>query len=232
MSATILLIEDDPSLSALVCDYLALSGYACITAMDGTAGLELALAGNFDLMILDIMLPGVDGFEICRRFRENSDIPLLLLSARREDIDKIRGLGLGADDYITKPFSPGELMARVKAHLTRYQKLTGTESVKKNPLVSIRGLNLDATAKTVSIAGRMVDLTPKEFDLLQLLMTNPNKVFSKEELFDRIWGEDRHGDISTVTVHVRKIREKIEEKPSEPRYLETVWGMGYRIRIA
>lgn len=232
MSATILLIEDNPSLSALVCDYLALSGYACITAMDGTVGLELALAGNFDLMILDIMLPGIDGFEICRRFRESSDIPLLLLSARREDIDKIRGLGLGADDYITKPFSPGELMARVKAHLARYQRLTGTESAKKNPLVSIRGLSLDAAAKTVSITGRMVDLTPKEFDLLQLLMTNPNKVFSKEELFDRIWGEDRHGDISTVTVHVRKIREKIEEKPSEPRYLETVWGMGYRIRIA
>ncbi|MBU0955694.1 MAG: response regulator transcription factor [Spirochaetes bacterium] len=232
MSATILLIEDNPSLSALVCDYLTLSGYACITAMDGTAGLELALAGNFDLMILDIMLPGIDGFEICRRFRESSDIPLLLLSARREDIDKIRGLGLGADDYITKPFSPGELMARVKAHLARYQRLTGTESGKKNPLVSIRGLSLDAVAKTVAIAGRMVDLTPKEFDLLQLLMTNPNKVFSKEELFDRIWGEDRHGDISTVTVHVRKIREKIEEKPSEPRYLETVWGMGYRIRIA
>ncbi|OHD17853.1 MAG: DNA-binding response regulator [Spirochaetes bacterium GWB1_59_5] len=231
MSATILLVEDDPSLSALICDYLAIAGCQLDTAADGLQGLEKALAGSFDLMILDIMLPGMDGFEISRRFRAVSDKPLIILSARREDIDKIRGLGLGADDYMTKPFSPSELVARVKAHLSRYERLTGGRAEALVRSIEIRSLSLDPEARKVRVSGREVDLAPKEFELLRLLMRNPDKVFSKEEIFDRIWGEDRYGDLSTVTVHVRKIREKIESNPSEPDYLETVWGMGYRVRV-
>jgi len=216
-------VEDDPSLSALVCDYLAIAGCQVDTAADGILGLEKALVGAFDLMILDIMLPGLDGFEISRRFRAVSDKPLLILSARREDIDKIRGLGLGADDYMTKPFSPGEL--------ARYERLTGGRADALVRSIEIRSLSLDPEARKVRVSGREVDLAPKEFELLRLLMRNPDKVFSKEEIFDRIWGEDRYGDLSTVTVHVRKIREKIEVNPSEPEYLETVWGMGYRVRV-
>lgn len=231
MSTTVLLVEDDPSLSALVCDYLVIAGCQVDTATDGLQGLEKALAGAFDLMILDIMLPGIDGFEISRRFRAVSDKPLIILSARREDIDKIRGLGLGADDYMTKPFSPGELVARVKAHLARYERLTGSRADALVRSIEIRSLSLDPEARKVRVSGREVDLAPKEFELLRLLMRNPDKVFSKEEIFDRIWGEDHYGDLSTVTVHVRKIREKIEANPSEPDYLETVWGMGYRVRV-
>jgi DNA-binding response OmpR family regulator len=233
MSGRILLIEDDPSLSALVCDYLALSGFGFRVADDGTAGLELALALDYDLLILDLMLPGIDGFEICRRVREKSDLPVLILSARREDIDKIRGLGLGADDYVTKPFSPSELMARVKAHLSRYARLTGAvDGGPRGRSVEIRGLSLDPVSKQVFSSGRSVELTPREFELLRLLMGHPDRVFSKDEIFKRVWGEDRYGDASTVTVHIRKIREKIEEDPSDPRYIETVWGMGYRIRVS
>jgi DNA-binding response OmpR family regulator len=231
VSNTVLLVEDDPSLSALVCDYLDIAGFQVDTATDGLRGLEKALAGAFDLMILDIMLPGLDGFEICRRFRAGSDKPLLILSARREDIDKIRGLGLGADDYMTKPFSPGELVARVKAHMARYERLTGGRADDLVRSIEIRSLSLDPEARKVRVSGKEVDLAPKEFELLRLLMRNPDKVFSKEEIFDRIWGEDHYGDLSTVTVHVRKIREKIEANPSEPDYLETVWGMGYRVRV-
>jgi len=227
----VLLVEDDPSLSSLVCDYLAIAGFSVDTASDGNTGLEKALAGNFDLVILDIMLPGLDGFEICRRFRAVSDKPLVILSARREDIDKIRGLGLGADDYMTKPFSPGELVARVKSHLARYERLTGGKTGAIARSIEIRGLSLDPETRKVRVLGKHVDLTPKEFELLRLLMSNPDKVFSKEDIFDRIWGEERFGDVSTVTVHVRKIREKIELNPSEPGYLETVWGMGYRVRV-
>jgi DNA-binding response OmpR family regulator len=228
---TVLIVEDDPSLSALVCDYLAIAGFKADTAIDGNSGLEKALDGNFDLVILDIMLPGLDGFEICRRFRAVSDKPLIILSARREDIDKIRGLGLGADDYMTKPFSPGELVARVKAHVATYERLTGGKPGGMARSIEIRGLSLDPESRKVRVLGKAVDLTPKEFELLRLLMSNPDKVFSKEDIFDRIWGEDRYGDVSTVTVHVRKIREKIEMNPSEPGYLETVWGMGYRVRV-
>jgi DNA-binding response OmpR family regulator len=232
MNERILLVEDDASLSALVCDYLALSGFSHRTASDGKEGLELALGLEYDMLILDVMLPGMDGFEICRRLREKSDLPVLFLSARREDIDKIRGLGLGADDYMTKPFSPSELVARVKAHLSRYSRLKGGEESHSRRGIEIRGLFLDPVSKQVKAAGREIELTAIEFELLRLLMANPNRVFSKEELFDRVWGEGRFGDTSTVTVHIRKIREKIESDPSNPRYLETVWGMGYRIRVS
>jgi DNA-binding response OmpR family regulator len=231
VSGRILLIEDDPSLRALVCDYLSISGFSFRTSGDGNEGLALALGLDYELLILDIMLPGLDGFEICRRLREKSDLPVLILSARGEDIDKIRGLGLGADDYVTKPFSPGELIARVKAHLARYARLKGLSGGERSRGIEIRGLSLDPVSKRVSASGRPVELTAKEFELLHLLMANPDRVYSKEELFDRIWGAERFGDQSTVTVHIRKLREKIEANPSEPRYVETVWGMGYRIRV-
>jgi DNA-binding response OmpR family regulator len=177
------------------------------------------------------MMPGMNGFDICREIRRQSDIPVLLVSARKEDIDKIRGLGLGADDYITKPFSPGELVARVKAHLRRYKSLTSeNKSVRENQ-ITIRQLILDIDCRRAYIKKREVILTSKEFEILHLFMRHPGRVFSKEEIFDRIWGEDILGDITTVTVHVRKIREKIEKNPSNPVYLETIWGMGYRLRI-
>jgi DNA-binding response OmpR family regulator len=236
VSGRVLLVEDDRSLAELVGDYLSLAGFACETCADGTAGLELALRGEWDLLVLDLMLPGLDGFEICRRVREASDKPILILSARREDIDKIRGLGLGADDYVTKPFSPSELTARVKAHLARYRRLSAGRTEdgadERSRGLAIRGLYLDPDAKSVKVHDREVELTAKEFELLHLLMRNPDRVFSREDIFSRIWGEDRFGDSSTVTVHVRKIREKIEADPSDPRYLETVWGMGYRIRVS
>ncbi|MFA6508270.1 MAG: response regulator transcription factor [Treponemataceae bacterium] len=230
MSERILVVEDDKSLSILIKDYLELSNYEVITAADGTEGLRLAIEGDFDLLLLDLMLPGKTGFEICREFREKSDKPVLILSARSEDIDKIRALGLGADDYVTKPFSPGELVARVKAHLGRYRRLTGTLAAKQEKGIEIRGLRLEPDTKRVFAREAEIDLTATEFDLLRLLMENPGRVFSREEIFSRIRGAESFGDTSMVSVHVRRIREKIERDPSEPDFLETVWGMGYRIR--
>ncbi|UUZ95619.1 response regulator transcription factor [Paenibacillus sp. P25] len=172
----------------------------------------------------------MDGFEICRRIRSEKDIPILMVSAKKEDIDKIRGLGLGADDYIIKPFSPGELVARVKAHLSRYERLLGHREV-KNEEIRIRGLQIDKGARRVFVNGKEVAFTTKEFDLLTFLATNPNRVFSKDHLFEQIWGMDSMGDISTVTVHIRKLREKIELDPSKPQYIDTIWGAGYRFML-
>lgn len=230
MSERILVVEDDLSLSILIKDYLELSNYEVITAADGTTGLRLAEEGDFDLLLLDLMLPGKSGFEICREFREKSDKPVLIVSARSEDIDKIRALGLGADDYVTKPFSPGELVARVKAHLGRFRRLTGTASATREKSIEIRGLRLEPEAKRVFARETEIDLTATEFELLRLLMENPGRVFSREEIFARIRGAESFGDTGMVSVHVRRLREKIERDPSEPDLLETVWGMGYRIK--
>jgi DNA-binding response OmpR family regulator len=231
VSDHILIVEDDDSISALIGDYLSLSGFTFRIAKDGEAGLSAALDTGIDLVILDLMLPGMNGFEVLANIREKSELPVLILSARREDIDKIRGLGLGADDYMTKPFSPGELIARVKAHLARHRRLTGQGGRSRSRVIELRGLELDVDARQVRVLDREVELTPKEFEILLLLMNNPNRVFSREELFTRIWGENTYGDVSTVTVHMRKIREKIEADPSDPKFIETVWGMGYRVRI-
>lgn len=235
MMRTILVIEDDPALLSLIADYLSIAGFAVDTARDGSDGLRKALAGAFDLLVLDIMLPGSDGFEICRSFRAVSEKPLVFLSARREDIDKIRGLGLGADDYMTKPFSPGELVARVQSHLARYDRLTGMTGndgirLRTVPPVVIRGIRLEPDSRKVSVDGKALDLTPKEYDVLYLLASSPDRVFRKEEIFTRVWGADHFGDITTVTVHIRKLREKLEQNPSMPDYIETVWGIGYRLR--
>lgn len=225
----ILIIEDERSIAELERDYLEIDGFMVDIEVRGDSGLKRALSEEYDLIILDLMLPNVDGFEICRKVRSKKNIPILMVSARKEDIDKIRGLGIGADDYITKPFSPGELMARVKAHLSRYERLVNKDAV-KNDEIKIRGLIIDKASRRVYINGKEQTLTTREFDLLTFLAENPNRVFSKDELFDKIWEMDAFGEIATVTVHIRKIREKIETDPSNPQYIETIWGSGYRFR--
>lgn len=226
----ILIVEDEVSIAELEKDYLELSGFEVKMKNDGLEGLNEALKSNYDLIILDIMLPSMDGFEICKRVREEKNTPILMVTAKKEDIDKIRGLGLGADDYITKPFSPSELVARVKAHLSRFERLTGSEKVQNN-IIEIRGLKIDKTARRVWVDGEEKQFTTKEFDLLTFLAENPNHVFTKEELFQKIWDMDSIGDIATVTVHIKKIREKIEYNTAKPQYIETIWGVGYRFKV-
>ena len=226
----ILIIEDEQSIAELEKDYLTLSDFEVDIESNGKKGLEKAMAEDYDLIILDLMLPGMDGFEICRIIREEKNTPVIMVSAKKDDIDKIRGLGLGADDYITKPFSPSELVARVKAHLARYDRLTGYREV-RNKVIEIRGLKIDKTARRVWVNGEETQFTTKEFDLLTFLAQNPNHVYSKEELFREIWNMESVGDIATVTVHIKKIREKIEFDTSNPQYIETIWGVGYRFKI-
>jgi len=226
----ILIIEDEIAIADLEKDYLELSGFDVEIETDGQSGLERALKEDFDLFILDLMLPGMDGFEICREIREEKNTPILMVSAKKDDIDKIRGLGLGADDYVTKPFSPSELVARVKAHLARYERLIGSNVV-ENEIVEIRGIRIDKTARRVWVNEEEKQFTTKEFDLLTFLAENPNHVFSKEELFRRIWDMESIGDIATVTVHIKKIREKIELNTNKPQYIETIWGVGYRFKV-
>ena len=226
----ILIVEDEVAIADLEKDYLELSGFEVEIENDGTKGLERALHEEFDLFILDLMLPGVDGFEICKKIRETKNTPILMVSAKKDDIDKIRGLGLGADDYLTKPFSPSELVARVKAHMARYNRLVGTHT-KENDIVEIRGIRIDKTARRVFVNGVEKTFTTKEFDLLTFLAENPNHVFTKEELFREIWDMESVGDIATVTVHIKKIREKIEYNNAKPQYIETIWGVGYRFKM-
>ncbi len=226
----ILIIEDETSIAELERDYLELSDFEVELEEDGLQGLKRALNEDFDLVILDLMLPGIDGFEICKRFREAKNTPIIIISAKKEDIDKIRGLGLGADDYMTKPFSPSEMVARVKAHLARYERLIGSGN-SENEVIEIRGLKIDKTARRVWVNGEEKNFTTKEFDLLSFLAQNPNHVYTKEELFSKIWDMESIGDIATVTVHIKKIREKIEFNTAKPQYIETIWGMGYRFKV-
>ncbi|MDP4163527.1 MAG: response regulator transcription factor [Bacillota bacterium] len=224
----VLIIEDEKSIAELQRDYLEIEGYKIDIALNGNDGLNKALTEDIDLVLLDLMLPGMDGFQICKAIRTEKNIPILMVSAKKEDIDKIRGLGLGADDYIVKPFSPSELVARVKAHMSRYDRLIGKEI--QSDGIMIRGLRIDKDSRRVFVNNHEVIFTAKEFDLLTFLALHPNYVFSKEQLFERLWGMDSFGDISTVTVHIRKIREKIELDPSNPQYIETIWGAGYRFK--
>jgi DNA-binding response OmpR family regulator len=230
MMKKILIIEDEESIAELEKDYLELSGFEVEIDNDGESGLMKALQGEYDLFVLDLMLPGVDGFEICRKVREVKNTPIIMVSAKKEDIDKIRGLGLGADDYITKPFSPSEMVARVKAHLARYERLIGS-GVPDNEIIEMRGLKIDKTARRVWVNGEERNFTTKEFDLLTFLAQNPNHVYTKEELFSKIWDMESIGDIATVTVHIKKIREKIEFNTAKPQYIETIWGVGYRFKV-
>ena len=226
----ILIVEDEEAIADLEKDYLELSGFDVEIENDGTSGMERALSEDFDMFILDLMLPGTDGFEICRKIREKKNTPVLMVSAKKDDIDKIRGLGLGADDYITKPFSPSELVARVKAHLARYERLIGS-TAQKNDIIEIRGIRIDKTARRVWVNEEEKQFTTKEFDLLTFLAENPNHVFTKDELFSKIWDMESIGDIATVTVHIKKIREKIEFNTAKPQYIETIWGVGYRFKL-
>ncbi len=226
----ILIIEDEIAIAELEKDYLELSGFEVEVETAGDIGVERALAEEFNLIILDLMLPNLDGFEICKKIREVKNIPVIMVSAKKDDIDKIRGLGLGADDYMTKPFSPSELVARVKAHLARYERLIGSGQ-RENETLEIRGLKIDKTARRVFLNGEEKIFTTKEFDLLTFLAENPNRVYTKEELFREIWDMESIGDIATVTVHIKKIREKIEYNTSKPQYIETIWGVGYRFKV-
>ncbi|MDY5113454.1 MAG: response regulator transcription factor [Bilifractor sp.] len=225
----ILIIEDEESIAELEKDYLELSGFEVDIENEGDKGLKRALKTDYDLYILDLMLPVVDGFEICRKIREKKNAPIIIVSAKKDDIDKIHGLGLGADDYMTKPFSPSEMVARVKAHMARYDRLVSSQP--KNDIIEIRGIRIDKTARRVWVHGEEKTFTNKEFDLLTFLAENPNHVFTKEELFREIWNMDSVGDIATVTVHIKKIREKIEFNTAKPQYIETIWGVGYRFKI-
>lgn len=226
----ILIVEDEVAIAELEKDYLELSGFDVVIESDGAEGAKIALEQDFDLVILDLMLPNLDGFEICKQIREEKNIPVIMVSAKKDDIDKIRGLGTGADDYMTKPFSPSELVARVKAHLSRYERLIGS-GIKENDIIEIRGIKIDKTARRVYINGEEKTFTTKEFDLLTFLAENPNHVFTKEELFQKIWDMESIGDIATVTVHIKKIREKVEYNTAKPQYIETIWGVGYRFKV-
>ncbi len=230
MSSKILIIEDEEAIAELEKDYLELSDFEVTIRNNGEDGLKEALENNYNLIVLDLMLPGMDGFEVCKEIREKKNIPIIMVSAKKEDIDKIRGLGLGADDYMTKPFSPSELVARVKAHMARYERLTSA-SVTENDMIEIRGIKIDKTARRVWVDGEEKAFTGKEFDLLTFLAEHPNRVYSKDELFREIWDMDSIGDIATVTVHIKKIREKIEYDSANPQYIETIWGVGYRFKI-
>ena len=226
----ILIVEDEVAIADLEKDYLELSGFDVEVANDGLIGYQKAMEEDYNLVILDLMLPGLDGFEICRKLREEKNTPIIMVSAKKDDIDKIRGLGLGADDYMTKPFSPSELVARVKAHLSRYERLIGS-AAEVNKVIEIRGLKIDTTARRVWVNGQEKAFTTKELDLLTFLASHPNHVYTKDELFSEIWDMESIGDIATVTVHIKKIREKIEMDTSNPQYIETIWGVGYRFKM-
>lgn len=228
----ILIIENDLTIAEMEKDYLELSNFEVTVVTDGVEGEKRAITGNYDIVLLEVDLPGQDGFEICRRYREQFLQPIIFVTAKKEDIDIIHGLGLGADDYITKPFSPSELVARVKAHINRYQSLVEHLAMREKEVEKITTgeLEIDRLSRRVFVSSEERKLTSKEFDLLFFLAKNPNHVYSKEELFQEVWGYKAMGDIATVTVHIKKIREKIERDTSNPQYIETIWGAGYRFK--
>ena len=228
--ANILIVEDEKNMQEIIAEYFRRGGHICFTADDGVDALMILKNNPMDLLILDVMMPHLDGFSVCKMAREMSDIPIIMLTAKGGEDDKLKGYGLGADDYMTKPFSPSELVARVKAHMDRYNRLIGS-NVRKNDIVEIRGIKIDKTARRVWVNGEETTFTSKEYDLLTFLAENPNHVFTKEELFKEIWDMDSIGDIATVTVHIKKIREKIELDTSKPQYIETIWGVGYRFKM-
>ena len=225
----ILIIEDDESIAAIERDYLVLAGFEVDMAATGGDGIAMGRSGHYDLILLDLMLPGVDGFSVCRTLRGTLDIPILMVTARQEDIDKIKGLGMGADDYITKPFSPNVLVARIKANLAQYDRLKNADA-RDRARISLGSVTLHTDTRRVFVDGTEVPLKNKEFELLYFLMSNADIVFSREALYERIWGYDALGDNATVAVHINRLREKIERDPSKPRYIQTVWGAGYRFK--
>ena len=228
--SNILIVEDEKNMQDIICEYMHRGGHTCFTADDGVDALMLLKTNPMDLMILDIMMPHLDGFSVCKMAREMSSLPIMILTAKSDEEDKLKGYEYGADDYMTKPFSPSELVARVKAHMARYERLIGSNA-KENEIIEIRGIRIDKTARRVYVNGEERTFTTKEFDLLTFLAENPNHVYTKEELFQKIWDMESIGDIATVTVHIKKIREKIEVNTSKPQYIETIWGVGYRFKV-
>lgn len=226
----ILIIEDDINIAEMERDYLQLNGYKSEIITDGAKGLKLALEGRYDLIIVDLMLPNVDGYEIIKGVRKKYEIPIIVVSARSEDIDKIRGLDFGADDYLTKPFSPAELTARVKSHINRYERLKGNDK-SSSEIISHGGLEINTSSHRVLVYGKEIQMTSKEYSVLLLLASNPNVVFTKEHIFDKIWGDEFYGDTATIPVHIQRIRKKIEKDPSNPEFIETLWGTGYRFKL-
>lgn len=226
----ILIVEDDISIGEVERDYLEISGFEVTVLNDGLLGYQEALKTDYDLVILDVMLPNMDGFNISRELRKQKDMPIIMVTAKTEEIDKIRGLGLGIDDYITKPFSPNELVARVKAHISRYELLKTSNDDDSNSIIEARNIIININMRQVFVNDHEIDLTAKEYDLLLLLISTPNKVFTKDEIFEKVWGFNSERDIPTITVHIRKLREKIEFDPSNPQYIQTVWGVGYKFK--
>ena len=224
----ILIAEDDPEIAMLERDYLEIEGFEVSVVDNGQQAVTQALSGDFGLILLDLMLPGCSGYDVCRLIRDKIDVPILMVTARTESVDKIRGLGLGADDYIAKPFDPAELVARVKAHLSRYARLTGG-GLGELEVIDLGGLQIFPQSWKVVKEGREIKMPNREFALLKYLAEHPNTVFSKEKLFETIWGYDYIGDSATVTVHIGRIRDKVEDDPAHPRLIETVWGAGYRL---
>ncbi|WP_326513314.1 response regulator transcription factor [Clostridium intestinale] len=222
----ILIIEDDINIAEMERDYLQLNGYKSEIITDGAKGLKLALEGRYDLIIVDLMLPNVDGYEIIKEVRKKYEIPIIVVSARSEDIDKIRGLDFGVDDY----FSPAELTARVKSHINRYERLKGNDK-SSSEIISHGGLEINTSSHRVLVYGKEIQMTSKEYSVLLLLASNPNVVFTKEHIFDKIWGDEFYGDTATIPVHIQRIRKKIEKDPSNPEFIETLWGTGYRFKL-
>ncbi|MDO5015375.1 MAG: response regulator transcription factor [Clostridia bacterium] len=225
--SNILIIEDDNDIAEIEKDYLKVNGFDVNIERDGLKGLNEALKGNYDLVLLDVMLPSMDGFEVCKKIREKLDLPILMVSAKDEEISKIKSFGFGADDYIEKPFSPNELVMRVKANIAQYNRLKGN---RKPSVMEIGDLKVHTDSRRVLVRDKEIELKNKEYELLIFLMMNSDKVFSKEEIYEKIWGFDAFGDLATVTVHINRLREKIEKNPSKPEYITTVWGAGYRFK--
>lgn len=227
----VLIVEDDQLIAELERDYLEAGGFEVEIVLDGNQGMERALAGDWDTLILDVMLPGKNGFEVCREVRKSLNLPVIMVTAKKEDVDKIRGLGLGADDYMVKPFSPSELVARVKSHIQIHERLLEHREQQKDNGIIVKNLSIHPRARRVYLDNEEMNLANKEFELLLFLAENPNIVFSKDTLFDRIWGMDSVGNTATVTVHVNRLREKLEKNVASPQFIQTVWGAGYRFRV-
>lgn len=228
MAKRILIVEDDDDIASIERDYLEVSGYQVTVEENGTAGLTEALTGDYDLILLDVMLPGMDGFQIVRKLRDKVDIPIMMVTAKRTDIDKIRGLGFGADDYIEKPFSPGVLVAKVKSQLAQYERLKGKPEDRKR--ITISGITLESDTPRIWVRGEEKVLPNKEFQLLEFLMVHADVVYSRETLYTRIWGMDSLGNTATVPVHIYRLREAVEEDPSNPKHILTIWGVGYKFK--
>jgi DNA-binding response OmpR family regulator len=236
----ILIIEDDDTIAELERDFLEINGFITERESDGVKGMERALKGTFDLILLDIMLPGIDGYAICRAIRDKINVPILMVTARGEETDKVRGLGLGADDYITKNFTPAELVARIKSHIARFKRITEAARIEAANSASVKkpgeaeknivagNLIINPASRRIFVSGTEIELANKEYELLFFLASNPEIVFSKEKLYDKIWGENMYGDLNTVREHITRLRKKIENDPANPVHIQTVWGAGYR----